>query len=123
MEIIKKEKVITEIDKKSGEIRRYFLFGSFELAITETPPHHIQPQHYHKETVELNYVIEGTMIAKEGDREVKLSSGEVVCFRPGHTFHSIENPTDKKLIFATIKTPALSGSYREIFQRDKFTKK
>lgn len=123
MEIIKKEKVITEIDKKSGEMRSYFLFGSFELAITETPPHHIQSQHYHKETVELNYVIEGTMIAREGDKEVELSSGEVVCFRPGDTFHSIENPTDKKLILATIKTPALSGSYREIFQRDKFTKK
>jgi len=123
MEIIKKEKVITEIDKKSGEIRRYFLFGSFELIITETPPHYIQPQHYHKETVELNYVIEGIMIAREGDKKVELSSGEIVCFRPCAVFHSIENPTDKKLIFATFKTPALSGFYREIFKRDKFSKK
>ena len=122
MEIIKKEKVITEIDKKSGETRKYFLFGSFELIITETPSRHIQPKHYHKETVELNYVIKGTMIAREGDKEVELSPGEVVCFRPGTVFHLIENPTDKKLIFATIKTPALSGSYRKIFKRDKFAK-
>lgn len=122
MEIIKKEKVITKIDKKSGEIRHYFLFGSFELVITETPSHYIQPQHYHKETVELNYVIKGTMIAREDDKEVELSSGEVVCFRPGTVFHSIENPTDKRLIFATIRTPALSGSYRKIFERDKFVK-
>jgi mannose-6-phosphate isomerase-like protein (cupin superfamily) len=123
MEIIQKDKIITKIEEKSGEVRHYFLFDTFELIITELPPEYAQHPHYHKETIELYYVIDGTMIAQEGDKEVELSRGEVVCFKPSNQFHSIKNPKKNKLIIATFKAPLLSNSYRKVFQRDKFIKK
>ena len=122
MEVIKKDKIITKIDEKGDEVRHYFLFDTFELIITELPPKYAQPPHYHKETIELYYVIDGIMVAQEGNERVKLSQGEAVCFKPSHRFHLIKNPTKDKLIIATFKTPLLSGSYRKVFQKDKVIK-
>ena len=119
MEIMKKGKIITKIEEKSGEVRRYFLFDTFELIITELPPKYAQLPHYHKATIELYYVIDGTMVAQEGDETVELSQGEAVCFKPSNLFHLIKNPTDSKLVIATFKTPLLSGSYRKVFREDK----
>jgi quercetin dioxygenase-like cupin family protein len=108
-------------DEQTGEVRRYHLFDSFELIITDIPPRHVQPRHRHSQTVELYYVIVGRMTAYEGSSSVELSQGEVVCIMPSPEFHTVGNQTDYPLKIATFKVPLDARNYREQFKQDKVT--
>jgi len=123
MKILRANDIATRIHEPSGEVRKYFLFDSFEFIVTMVPPGHVQEPHLHEQIVEFYYVIEGQMSIKEGTEMVDLLAGEAVCLVPNGLLHEISNQSDKPLTIATLKLPPNNASYRELFKNDKFTSK
>ena len=110
------------VREQGGEKRLYHLFDKVEVIITHVPAGHIQPYHRHEEISELYYVIEGTVIAHEGNDSWTIAQGESFLLSPSMEYHTVSNPTDTTAILATVKLKPAEDSCPELFKRDKQAK-
>ena len=63
------------------------------------------PPHLHKELYDLFYVLDGTLMLRDGDETVAATAGTFACFPPGAT-HTFSNPGNEPARFLNFNTPA-----------------
>lgn len=74
--------------------------------------HPIWPYHYHYATEEWMYVISGTPVLRDAGGQRALSSGDVVCFPPGHRgAHTMTGP-GRFIVFSTDES---DGPYVSVY--------
>ena len=72
------------------------------------------PPHVHRELHDLFYVLDGTLILRDGDETIAAEPGTFACFPPG-TVHRFSNPGDEPVRFLNLNTPAgWEGYMREL---------
>lgn len=72
------------------------------------------PPHVHRELHDLFYVLDGTLILRDGDETTTATAGSFACFPPG-TVHTFSNPGDEPVRFLNFNTPAgWEGYMREL---------
>ncbi len=80
--------------------------GTFFLSETMIEPGFPgPPPHVHRELHDLFYVLDGTLMLRNGDERVAAAAGSFACFPPG-TVHTFSNPGDEPARFLNFNTPA-----------------
>ena len=89
--------------------------GMFFLSETTVEPGFPgPPPHVHRELHDLFYVLDGTLILRDGDEAIAATPGTFACFPPG-TVHTFSNPGDEPVRFLNFNTPAgWEGYMREL---------
>lgn len=99
--------------KKSGErfslsavlSERLGVRGLFIHHDILAPGHRASGTHFHTRREEVVYVLQGTLRARIGEREVDLQAGELLAFPPGeenaHHLYNVGNSDAEFLVFAT----------------------
>jgi mannose-6-phosphate isomerase-like protein (cupin superfamily) len=89
--------------------------GMFFLSETTVEPGFLgPPPHVHRELHDLFYVLDGTLILRDGDETIAAGAGTLACFPPG-TVHTFSNPGDESVRFLNFNTPAgWEGYMREL---------
>lgn len=89
--------------------------GMFFLSETTVEPGFPgPPPHVHRELHDLFYVLDGTLILRDGDETIAAAAGTFACFPPG-TVHTFSNPGDEPVRFLNFNTPAgWEGYMREL---------
>ena len=89
--------------------------GMFFLSETTVEPGFPgPPPHVHRELHDLFYVLDGTLILRDGDETIAAEPGTFACFPPG-TVHTFSNPGDEPVRFLNFNTPAgWEGYMREL---------
>jgi quercetin dioxygenase-like cupin family protein len=73
--------------------------GTFPAGMAGPPPH------FHRETYDTFYVLEGTLHLTVGDRELDAGAGSYVIVPPG-VVHTFANTSDAPVRFLNINSPA-----------------
>jgi mannose-6-phosphate isomerase-like protein (cupin superfamily) len=85
--------------------------GRFALVETTLGAGFVGPKpHVHRETLDMFFVLEGTLTMELGDETVDLADGAFVLVPPG-TSHTFSNRTDKPVRLLNMDTPAGLESY------------
>ena len=85
--------------------------GRFALVETTLEPGFPGPKpHVHHETVDMFYVLEGTLTMQLGDDTLDLPVGSFVLVPPG-TAHTFSNRTNRRVRLLNMDTPAGLESY------------
>jgi quercetin dioxygenase-like cupin family protein len=63
------------------------------------------PLHVHGATVDMFYVLEGTLTVQVGAETRELGPGSFACFKPGD-IHTFSNPTKDPVRFLNMNTPS-----------------
>jgi quercetin dioxygenase-like cupin family protein len=80
--------------------------GMFFLSETTVEPGFPgAPLHVHRELHDLFYVLDGTLILRDGDETIAAAAGTFACFPPGRV-HTFSNPGDEPVRFLNFNTPA-----------------
>ena len=89
--------------------------GRFALLETTLGPGFSGPKpHLHRETLDMFFVLEGTLTMELADETLDLAEGAFVLVPPG-TAHTFSNRTDKPVRLLNMDTPAgLEGYLREM---------
>lgn len=89
--------------------------GMFFLSETTVEPGFPgPPPHVHRDLHDLFYVLDGTLILRDGDETIAAETGTFACFPPG-TAHTFSNPGDEPVHFLNFNTPAVwEGYMREL---------
>ena len=89
--------------------------GRFALAETTLEPGFTGPKlHLHRETLDMFYVLEGTLTMQLGEETLELFAGSFVLVPPG-TLHTFSNRTDQRVRLLNLDVPAGLESYlREV---------
>lgn len=101
-----KSKKTGEFYSQSSVITDHFgftdLFVHHEILLPGIKASH---PHYHLQSEELIFVIEGSPIARYGDEIVQLKPGDFVGFKPGiPKYHVIENRSDIRVMLLVINS-------------------
>jgi quercetin dioxygenase-like cupin family protein len=91
----------TIIRKVSGEDT----FGRFTVVEETSPPGSIVPPHFHNQTDEIIYVLEGTYELRIGEKKITAKQGDLVVI-PRGTTHSFRNLLDAPSKMLAIITPS-----------------
>ena len=89
--------------------------GRFALAETTLGPGFPGPKpHLHRETLDMFFVLEGTLTMRLGEETLDLLPGSFVLVPPG-TVHTFSNRTDQPVRLLNLDAPAgLEGYLREM---------
>jgi mannose-6-phosphate isomerase-like protein (cupin superfamily) len=89
--------------------------GRFALVETTLEPRFPGPKpHVHRETLDMFFVLEGTLTMQLGEETLDLSGGSFVLVPPG-TPHTFSNRTDQPVRLLNMDAPAgLEGYLREM---------
>lgn len=118
MEISRAEDLIyTKPDSKNGE--EYPYSSSAKVFLTKQlflysekvePGRKASSPHYHRAIDEIIFVIEGVLIACEGDKEVVLKKGDAVCFNANSgDKHYLENRSKSDAIFLIFRRATINS--------------
>ena len=85
--------------------------GRFALTETTLGPGFPGPKpHLHRDTLDMFFVLEGTLTMQLGEETLDLSAGSFVLVPPG-TAHTFSNRTDQQVRLLNMDTPAGLESY------------
>jgi mannose-6-phosphate isomerase-like protein (cupin superfamily) len=89
--------------------------GRFALTETTLEPGFPGPKpHVHSETLDMFFVLDGTLTMRLGEETLDLPAGSFVLVPPG-TAHTFSNPTDEPVRLLNMDAPAGLESYlREV---------
>ena len=97
------------ITKDGSEIRellahRNSCIQQQSLAEARVPPGAITEAHYHPQTEEIYYILEGSGVMTINDEQRPVGPGDAIAIPPGAT-HQIENPHSQPLRFLCCCAP------------------
>ena len=121
MDIVNRNNVKAFITKDSSEIReilapRNSVIKRQSLAEARVKPRQTTEEHYHIETEEIYYILQGKgcMVIDGEDRDVKVFDG--IAIPPGAR-HKITNIGDDDLVFLCCCTPAYENDDTVIIEK------
>ncbi len=122
MDIQNLNRVASFTTKDGSEIRellahRNSCIRKQSLAEARLPVGATTTPHYHPQTEEIYYILEGTGCMRIGDEAKDVAVGDAIAIPPGET-HQIENTGDKTLVFLCCCAPGYEHADTVLVEAD-----